>query len=514
MSTIDQKQVAADNTIYANKEDSSNTPSVLAGEVSSRFDEAAAYLVEHAAEYGDYTDAEARKVLWKIDLRITVLLWVATILAAVDKIAISNAALYGMKTDTGLVGQQYSWVGSIFYFGYLVAEFPANWLIQKLPVGRFLSCTVIGWAAIVLLLGAAQNAAGLMVLRFIMGALEAPLFPSCSILTVMWYTKKEQPIRVTLWYSGLSSLFTGIVSYGIGHITNAGVATWRLLFFILGAASLLWGIVLFFYLPSSPLEARFLSDRERFIAIDRIKENMTGIENREFKRYQVKEAFLDWKTWPLVIFSICINVPNGGLVTFAAQIVSGLGYGKLETTLLGMPTGVFMTVSGLMVSIPAYYLRNCRCLLAGICCLVPLVCCILIKELPKDSSKGGLLACYYIFYFYWGPYPTVISLPMANVSGHTKKITVNALMFLAYCLGNIIAPQFFISSEAPGYKTGYNAILACISIAIVSLAVYALGLKWENKRRDRVEGTGLDMTAETSLDDLTDKEKRGFRYTY
>lgn len=332
-------------------------------------------------------------------------------------------------------------------------------------------------------------------------------------MTVMWYKKKEQPIRVTLWYSGLSSLFTGVVSYGIGH-THTSVSPWRLLFIVLGTASLIWGIILYLFLPDSPVNAHFLNERERYIAVHRIKENMTGVENKQFKWYQVREAFTDWKTWPLVVFSICINVPNGGLVTFAAQIVSGLGFSKLETTLLGMPTGIFMTISGLMTTIPAYYLRNSRCLLAAICCLVPLVCCLLMQHLPK-SNKNGLLGAYYVFYFYWGPYPTVISLPMANTSGHTKKLTVNALMFLAYCLGNIIAPQFFISTEAPGYKTGYNAILACIVIAIVSLIAYAVGLNLENKRRDRIEGGQVgEVSNEEALEDCTDREKRGFRYVY
>ena len=52
---------------------------------------------------------------------------------------------------------------------------------------------------------------------------------------------------------------------------------------------------------------------------------------------------------------------------------------------------------------------------------------------------------------------------MANTSGHSKKVTRNAIMFLSYCVGNIIAPQFFISSEAPDYLTGYYAILVAIS---------------------------------------------------
>lgn len=57
------------------------------------------------------TPDEARKVLWKIDLSILPIIWISTIVAAVDKVVISNAAIYGMKDDTHLVGDQYAWVG-------------------------------------------------------------------------------------------------------------------------------------------------------------------------------------------------------------------------------------------------------------------------------------------------------------------------------------------------------------------------------------------------------------------
>jgi MFS family permease len=54
------------------------------------------------------------------------------------------------------------------------------------------------WGVLVTLMAATHNAAGLMTLRFLMGAMEAPLYPLCSIITVMWYTKTEQPIRATM----------------------------------------------------------------------------------------------------------------------------------------------------------------------------------------------------------------------------------------------------------------------------------------------------------------------------
>lgn len=57
------------------------------------------------------TPKEARKVLWKIDLTILPLIWISVIIASVDKLIISNAAIYGMATDTKLEGDKFAWVG-------------------------------------------------------------------------------------------------------------------------------------------------------------------------------------------------------------------------------------------------------------------------------------------------------------------------------------------------------------------------------------------------------------------
>lgn len=103
---------------------------------------------------------------------------------------------------------------------------------------------------------------------------------------------------------------------------------------------------------------------------------------------------------------------------------------------------------------------------------------------------------------------------MGNVSGHTKRLTVNATIFLAYCIANIIGPQIFITREAPHYTTGYNAILGFEVTAICALLVYAGGCIIENKKRDRREGIDVMMNINEQLGDLTDYEKKGFRYIY
>ena len=74
----------------------------------------------------------------------------------------------------------------------------------------------------------------------------------------------------------------------------------------------MWGIVLFIFLPDSPVNARLLTHRQRRIAVERLRENQTGVENKQFKLYQVREAFMDYKLYLLFLAAVVGNIPNGG----------------------------------------------------------------------------------------------------------------------------------------------------------------------------------------------------------
>lgn len=62
-------------------------------------------------------------------------LFITATLGAVDKVALGTAAIYGLRTDTHLVGQQYSWLGSILSLGVglLISMCKATKLISHRP---------------------------------------------------------------------------------------------------------------------------------------------------------------------------------------------------------------------------------------------------------------------------------------------------------------------------------------------------------------------------------------------
>lgn len=86
-------------------------------------------------------------------------------------------------------------------------------------------------------------------------------------------------------------------------------------FLIFGAFSVVTGIFALWLLPDLPSTAKFLSERERAIAVDRVAINRQGVKNPKFKWYQVWQAARDPKTWLLFIMAVGAQVPNSALTS-------------------------------------------------------------------------------------------------------------------------------------------------------------------------------------------------------
>lgn len=48
-----------------------------------------------------------------------------------DKSALASTAILGLREDLKLTGDEYSWASGIYYFGYLIASYPAGVLMVK-----------------------------------------------------------------------------------------------------------------------------------------------------------------------------------------------------------------------------------------------------------------------------------------------------------------------------------------------------------------------------------------------
>lgn len=110
---------------------------------------------------------------------------------------------------------------------------PLNLLVCEPPLhvphlNAYMDPASLAWAVLMACHGAASNFAGLVVLRVFLGVLESTISPGLSLVTGLWYKRSEHASRHGIWFAGnaISSVFGGLLAYGIGHIHNS-VEPWR-----------------------------------------------------------------------------------------------------------------------------------------------------------------------------------------------------------------------------------------------------------------------------------------------
>ncbi|CAF9904635.1 MAG: hypothetical protein GOMPHAMPRED_002902 [Gomphillus americanus] len=314
-------------------------------------DQALKFITDRVEGEAIVINAETnRRLLRKIDLHIMPLMCIIYGLNFLDKTTLSYASIMGLQTDLNLVGSDYQWLSSIFYFGYLAWEFPANRLLQLLPLAKFSAFNVIMWGIVLTLFSVTSNWSGAMAIRFFLGLFESAVTPGFALFTTQWYTRKEQGFRTSIWYcfNGFAQIFGGLVAYGIAHGAEThgfSVAPWKIIFIFTGTLTIVVGITFLVIMPDSPLSTHWLTEHERVLVLERVRINQQGIGNKKWKMYQFKEALLDPMVWAFAAFALLSDIPNGGITNFFSLLLKSFGYTSQESLLYGTPAGAVEIVA-------------------------------------------------------------------------------------------------------------------------------------------------------------------------
>lgn len=141
-----------------------------------------------------------------------------------------------------------------------------------------------------------RNFAGIAALRTLLGAAESMVTPGFALITARFYTRREQPFRVAVWYccNALGNFFGGLFgkpdvgtakaltdripkAYGVGQIYGTSIPNWAYIFLLNGIITLLGGMAFLWLCPNSPESASFLDLKERTIALNRVRLNQSSL---------------------------------------------------------------------------------------------------------------------------------------------------------------------------------------------------------------------------------------------
>ncbi|KAI5456863.1 major facilitator superfamily domain-containing protein [Mariannaea sp. PMI_226] len=475
----------------------------------------------------DLSPERNKELLRKIDKHVMPVAVITCLLQALTQSTLPFASIMGLVEDTGMrtangsVSQEYSWLTTSVYIVMLVAEYPQNYIISKVPLGKYLGFCLFAEGILVGSHAASMNFTGLLIGRCLLGVFEAAAQPCLVLLCVMWYRREEQIIRMTLWYmmSGAQQIFGGVLAYCFMFISHGPLHTWQWWFIFFGILLASFGGFVMYWLPDSPMRAKCFTDQEKRDMIERLRDNQTGIQNRTFKYEQAIEALLDPQVWAYCVINFCTTLPTAGLASFANIIIKSFGYSAKNSQLLAMPLGLYIIIILLSSAWLARRTRQSIWVMLGFLTL-SFVGTALLMTLPNESvsQRIGLIICYYITFSFWSTTALGLSLLSRNIAGQTKKTITLTMTFIMWAVGNAIGPQVFLAWDGPRYYIAFATHLGCYSLLTLTIVSLRWYLKRQNMLRDNLALAGIEeankQDTSRSFDDLTDRENLSFRYVY
>ena len=406
--------------------------------------------------------------------------------------------------------------------------------MQRLPFGKTVAVLVFGWAVVLLLHCVAVTYGGLIVVRLLLGAVEAVIVPAMEITIGMFFNREEQSfLQPIFWITCQGApIVAGFISYGVLW-SKSSVLPWKIFMIITGGLTLLLSIWAWFCYPNNPAEARFLTLEEKVQVIRRVHgSSQSSIEEKHFKKEQFYETLRDPVSWLFALQAFTLMYSNN--LTYGQQnlLTTSLGVSTLGSTLVACAGGGFGVV---LCIIAAIALRKFPGNLAfhGLFWCIPAIAGGIGMVTIDWDKKLALLACLLLAGHTYGiTYIIGLGWTTSSAAGYTKKMMRNVMFMLGYSVGNLVSPQIWVPSAAPRY---YGAWVSMVVVAWAGTPAILFIIRFILKRRNeerqewiaslsederdlgRVEqldenGELVVRKVEIALLDLTDLENKFFIY--
>ncbi|RSL96113.1 hypothetical protein CEP52_011691 [Fusarium oligoseptatum] len=432
--------------------------------VSEKFADATLRIVEeHGDEFGPLTPEKEKKLRRKLYWYVMGLLSAINLLLFIDKSTLGYAAILGLFEETGINKAQYNNLGTFFYVGYLAAQWPGHYAMQRLPLGKFVAGLIFMWGATVLLHCVATKYAGLVVLRLALGASESVVVPAMEMTIGMFFNRHEQSfLQPFLWATAAAApVCAAFISYGLLW-THSSVLPWKLFMIITGGL--------------------FLNLEEKVHTIKRVHESsQSSIEQKQFKKAQFRETLRDPVSWLFCLQAFTLMMSNN--LTYGQQnlITKALGVTSLGSTLVAAAGGGF----GILVCLAGTWALKwwpSNLALHGLVWCIPAIAGGIGMVAIDWDEKLGMLACLLLAgHTYGNTYIIALGWATSSAAGYTKKLTRNVMFMLGYSVANLISPQIWVPRDAPRY---YGAWVAQIVVSWVGTPVILYIIQFILKKRN------------------------------
>lgn len=203
--------------------------------------------------------------------RLLPVLGLAYFMSYVDRTNVALAKT-SLAADIGLSAAAYGLGAGLFFISYALLEVPSNLILYRVGARLWITRIAITWGIVSAAMMFVGDDVSFYILRLLLGAAEAGLFPAMMYMVTQWFSQKHRVTIVGLIY--VAPCVAVIIGSPVGGALMelqgvAGLRGWQWMFLVEGLVTVLIGIVVWFALPSRPTDAKWLTAEEAAMLSER-----------------------------------------------------------------------------------------------------------------------------------------------------------------------------------------------------------------------------------------------------
>lgn len=265
---------------------------------------------------------------------IALLLFVSVVINYLDRANLSVAAPRLAK-DMGFDDVQKGYVLAAFGWTYAACQVPGGWLVDRVPPRVLYPVAIALWSLATIGLGFAGSVAGLIGLRLLVGALEAPSYPINSRVVTTWFPERERATAVGFYTSGQ---FVGLAFLSPLLYLLQTACGWQMVFLVTGGVGVLWAAAWYacYREPhdcraANAAEIALIRDGGGFVDLAATQRTAGG-----FRWADLRAVLSHRKLWGLYLGQFCLTSTLWFFLTwFPTYLVDFRGMDFIRAGLLG-----------------------------------------------------------------------------------------------------------------------------------------------------------------------------------
>lgn len=276
-----------------------------------------------------------RSTLRLIRNRCVLPLLAAFVISYLDRVNVGFAALTA-NADLGLTAAQYGLGAGLLFIAYSVFELPSNIALERFGARIWMARIMITWGLLGCAMALVTTPTGFYIVRFLLGAAEAGLFPGVILYLTYWLPRRFRARYLGLFALGipLSSVIGSPLSGAIMQWMDGvlGVKGWQWLYVLEASPAVLLGFAVLALFADRPGQARWLSAQQRaWLAAEFAREAPAPAESHSGFTWNM---LADRRVLTLGAVFFLTAVPSYGLSLWLPQIIKSFGVSHIATGVL------------------------------------------------------------------------------------------------------------------------------------------------------------------------------------